>query len=230
MLDDRQMIALGLIEGALRAAADPSVTTVLRDWDWFGPGDTAQPLCPFLVVGMIDDTPYGIGLGLYRAQVQIMLNVVSSPSIRQDFDRIRGSVRAVMASLRGLNAAGVILSGALETACSQPSNINDSGDVVFSQVLTYTVWFEAPPPPEVITAPDIYLVAYDPETGVTYTTTQTEDPRRITAWRRTQTGVLVCYAFGAWADRASLTYSSPVQPLSTSIPSAAPATDENSNP
>jgi hypothetical protein len=230
MLDDRQMIALGLIEGALRAASDPSVTTVLRDWDWYGPGDTAQPLCPFLNVGMIDDTPYGIGLGLYRAQVQIMISVVSSPSIRADFDRIRASVRAVMASLRGLAAGGVFLSGAIETGCTQPADINASGDVVYAQVLTYTVWFEAPPPPQVVTDPDIYLVAYDPETGVTYTTTQAQDPRRIAAWRPTPTGVLVCYAFGDWADRASLTYSVPVQPLSTQTPPAVPAAAENNNP
>ena len=229
MINDRQMIALGLIEGALRAAADPSVTAVLRDWDWYGPGDTAQPLCPFLNVGMIDDTPYGIGLGLYRAQVQIMINVVSSPSIRQDFDRIRGSVRAVMASLRGLAAGGVFLSSAIETGCTQPSDINATGDVVYAQVLTYTVWFEAPPPPQVVTDPDIYLVAYDSETGITYTTVQTADPRRITAWRPTPSGVMVTYAFGAWDDRASLVYSVPVQPLSTSVPPSASVAAADTN-
>lgn len=224
---DRQSLAQSLIEGALRAAADPSVTAVLRDWDWYGPGDDAQPLCPFLAVGMSDDTPYGIGIGLYRSQVQVMINVVSSPSIRDDFDRIRASVRSVMASLRGLTAADVLLSNALETGCTEPTNINESGDVVYSQILTFTVWFEALPPRQVVTDPEIYLVAYDPDTGITYTTTQTEDPRRITAWRRTPSGVMVCYASGAWDDRANLTYSAPVQPLSTNIPPVVPATDTN---
>ena len=215
---DRQSVAQSMIEGALRAAADPSVTAVLRDWDWYAPGDTAQPLCPFLCVSMADDTPYGIGLGLYRAQVQVMINVVSSPSIRADFDRIRGSVRSVMESLRGLNAAGVLLSGALETACTQPDPVNDSGDIVYTQIVTWTVWFQSAPPPQVVTDPDIYLVAYDPETRITYTTVQAADPRRITAWRPTPSGVLVCYAFGDWADRASLTYSAPVPPLTTHLP------------
>jgi len=225
MIPDRQSVAQSMIEGALRAAADPSVTAVLRDWDWYQPGDTAQPLCPFLCVSMADDSPYGIGLGLYRVQVQVMINVVSSPSIRADFDRIRGSVRSVMESLRGLNAAGVRLSGALETACTQPAPINDSGDIVYTQIVTWTVWFQSAPPAQVVTDPDIYLVAYDPETGITYTTVQAADPRRITAWRQTPSGVMVCYAFGAWDDRASLTYSAPVQPLSTSIPPVVPATD-----
>ena len=209
-----------MIEGALRAAADPSVTTVLRDWDWYAPGNDAQPLCPFLAVGMSDDSPYGIGIGLYRSQVQVMINVVSSPSIRDDFDRIRTSVRSVMASLRGLTAADVLLSNALETGCTEPTNINESGDVVYSQILTFTVWFEALPPRQVVTDPEIYLVAHDPETRITYTTMQTADPRRITAWRPTPSGVMICSAFGAWSDRATLNYITPVTPPQTSVPAS----------
>ena len=222
---DRQSLAQSLIEGALRASADPSVTAVLRDWDWYGPGDKAQPLCPFLCVGMSDDTPYGIGIGLYRAQAQVMINVVSSPSIRDDFDRIRGSVRSVMASLRGLSAADVLLSGSLETSCTEPVNINESGDVVYCQVLAFTVWFEALPPQPVPVDPEIYLADRDPETGVTYTTTQGTDPRRIERWSRTDGILTLSQGFGTWSDRAALAYTAPVTPPETALPVQPPSTE-----
>lgn len=215
---DRQSLAQSLVEGALRAAADPSVTAVLRDWDWYGPGDTAQPLCPFLAVSLTDDTPYGIGIGLYRAQLQVMICVVSSPSIRDDFDRIRASVRSVMASLRGLAAAGVVLANALETSCSAPANLNDSGDVVYAQPIGFTLWYEAPAPSQVDTDPEIYIADRDPESGVTYTTTQAADPRRIDRWSRIGGIPTVAHGYGAWADRASLNYTAPVTPPETALP------------
>lgn len=215
---DRQSIVQSLIEGALRAAADPSVTTILRDWDYYQPGTTAQPLAPFLVVGAIDDVPYGIGIGLYRCTAQVMIAVADSPSIRDDFDRIRASVRSVMASLRGVTAGDVLLSGSLEQSCTQPDTITEKGDVIFAQTVTFRVWFEAPPTAPAVVDPEIYLVARDPETGVTYTTRQAADPRRITRWIPSATGVVFSHGFGAWDDRAALAYSSPVQPLSTEIP------------
>ena len=218
MATDRQSIAQSLIEGALRAAADPSVTTVLRDWDYYKPGTTAQPLAPFLVVGVTDDLPYGVGIGLYRCTAQVLIAVADSPGIRDDFDRIRESVRSVMASLRGLTAGGVLLSSALEQSCTQPDTITEKGDVIYGQTITFRVWFEAPPTMPAVVDPEIYLCAKDPETGITYTTTQAADPRRITRWAPLGSGLRVSYGFGAWADRATLSYSSPVQPLSTEIP------------
>ena len=52
MTTDRQTILQALIEGALRAAADPAVTAVLRSWDYYDHGTYVQPLMPMLVVGI----------------------------------------------------------------------------------------------------------------------------------------------------------------------------------
>lgn len=217
-MTDRQAILRGMIEGALRAAADPSVTTVLQDWDYYPPGDTAQPLAPFLVVGLTDDIPYGVGIGLYRCSVQIMIAVADSPSIRDDFDRIRASVRSVMDSLAHLSAWGVAIGGTLEQGCTQPDVITEYGDIILAQTVSYRVWFEAPISPPAVLDSVIYLCDRDPETGVMYTTTQAEDPRRIDRWSPTPSGVMRSQGFGDWADRASLDYTSPVQPLSTHLP------------
>lgn len=227
---DRQTIVQSLIEGALRAAADPSVTTVLRDWDYYKPGTSAQPLAPFLVVGMTDDTPYGVGIGLYRSTVQVMIVAAKTPAVRQTFDAIRPSVRSVMESVAHLAAAGVSISRALEIGCTQPDHLNESGDIMLAQVLTFRVWFEAPEPPPAILDPVIYLCDRDPETGVTYTTTQAADPRRIDRWTPSPTGITLAQGYGVWADRATLAYTAPVQPLSTEIPLPVDPADQTVTP
>lgn len=222
MQPDHQTILYGIIEGALRAAADPSVTTVLRDWDYYGPGDKLQPLVPFLVVGLTDDSPYGVSIPLYRCTAQVMIVAASTPSVRQTFDAIRASVRSVMETIPRTRVAGLTVSGCQEIGCTQPDRINESGDIIYTQVLTYRIWMQAAPPPPAILDPQIYLCANDPATGVTYTTTQAQDPRRIDRWSPTPSGVTLSHGFGAWNDRATLTYTAPVQPLSTHLPPVLP--------
>lgn len=214
---DRQSIVYSLIESALRAAADPSVTTVLRDWDYYPPGDSAQPLAPFLVVGVTDDTPYGVGIGLYRCSVQIMIAVADSPGIRDDFDRILASVRSVMPSLAHISAYGVTISATLEQGCTQPAPLNESGDIVFAQTLTFRVWFEASQIPPAVLDPEIFLVDRDTDSGVTYLTRHAADPRRIERWTPGTT-LVVQYGYGAWSDKAELIYGPPLTPLSTTQP------------
>ena len=223
-MTDRQAIVQGLIEGALRAAADPSVTTVLRDWDYYKPGTSAQPLAPFLVVSLTDDEPYGIGIDLYRSTVQILVVVAETPSVRDDFARIRGSVRSVMASVPHLAAYGVTIDGVIEQGCTQPDRITESGDIILAQALTFRVWFEAPPTEPAILDQTPYLVDRDPETGTVYVTCQAQDPRRIDRWTPSGNTVTLSHGFGAWDARATLTYSAPVQPLSTEIPPTLPIT------
>ena len=142
----RQGILYGLIESALSAAAGESVTAVKRDWDYYPPGDSAQPLAPFLVVGITDDIPYGIGIDLYRCMVQVMVAVADSPDIRSDFDALLGVVRSVMASVRGLSADGLVIGGALEQSCTQPASITESGDIIYAQTVTFLLRFEYTPP------------------------------------------------------------------------------------
>lgn len=221
-MPDRQSIAQSLIEGALRAAADPSVTNVLRTWDYYEDGSSVQALLPLLVVSVTNDVPYGIGIGLYRASCSVMIVADWAEGVRDTFDRIRDSVRSVMESIRGLAAYGVFLSGARETSCTEPDFVQETGDVVLSQILTFQVWFEAPAIPSAVVDPEIYLVDRDPETGTTYTTTQAQDPRRITRWTHTAAVVRFSHAYGAWADRATLEYTSPVTPLSTTPPPVSP--------
>ena len=230
MQPDRQSIIQSLIEGALRAAADPSVTAVLRAWDYYAPGTTAQPLMPFLVVGLTDDEEIVHDGTLWSASCSILITAHWAESVRDTLDRVRASVRGIMHGLPGISLGGYCLDGVREVSCSEPDIVSPQGDVVLVQQLLYTVWYSAPATPNIPADQEIYLAAYDPATATTYTTTQAADPRRITAWSRTATGVLVRYGFGAWADRASLSYSSPVQPLSTQIPPAAPAAAATNNP
>jgi hypothetical protein len=79
----------------------------------------------------------------------------------------------------------------------------------------YTVWYSGPATPDIPIEQEIYLAARDPETGYLYTTSQSADPRRITRWMDAGSTIRVSYAHGAWADRADLHYSDPVNPLST---------------
>jgi len=211
---DRQSIVQNLIEGSLRAAADPSVTAVLRGWDYYPDGSVAQPLLPYLIVSVTDDRELGISFGLYTATVTVTLAVDWSQGVRDDFDRIRESVRQVMHALPGLSAAGVTLDGILETACSDPTEATTDGDVILTQVLTHSLWFTAPVTPDAILEQELFLVDRA-EDGTVYTTTQAADPRRITRWSGS---LLVSYGYGNWADRATLVYTSPVTPPPTATP------------
>lgn len=226
---DRQSILQAIIEGALRAAADPAVTAVLRSWDYYDPGTSVQPLMPLLIVSVTSDRDLGIDLGLYTASAQISLICDWSPGIRDMYDRIRSSVRSAMHALTGASVSGLMIDGIQEISCTEPEMIDPDGDTVFGQTLSYNLWFEAPVTEDAIIDQEIYLVARDPETGCLYTTVQADDPRRITRWACAGAepgtaaveglpSVRVSYAYGAWADRASLNYSDPVTPLSTSIP------------
>lgn len=224
-MPDRQSIVQSLIEGSLRAAADQSVTTVLRAWDYYSPGTAAQPLMPFLVVGLTDDEEIVHDGTLWSATCSIQIVANWAESIRDVLDVIRGSVRGIMHNLPGVNVADYCIDGIREVSCSEPDIISPQGDVVLVQQLTYTVWYSAPATPDIPVDQEIYLVSRDQETGYLYTTVQADDPRRITRWADGENPVRVSYAYGAWDDRASLDYSDPVTPLSTSIPSASAAAD-----
>lgn len=215
---DRQSILQAIIEGALRAAADPAVTAVLRSWDYYDPGTSVQPLMPLLIVSVTSDRDLGIDLGLYTASAQISLICDWSPGIRDMYDRVRSSVRSTMHALTGAAVSGLMIDGIQEISCTEPEMIDPDGDTVFGQTLSYNLWFEAPVTEDAIIDQEIYLVARDLETGYLYTTVQADDPRRITRWADGENPARVSYGYGAWADRASLAYSDPVSPLSTSIP------------
>ena len=215
MIPDRQSIVQGLIEGALRAAADPSVTTVLRAWDYYSPGTSAQPLMPFLVVGLTDDEELVHDGTLWSATCSVMIVAHWAASVRDTLDVIRGSVRGVMHSLPGVNVSVWCIDGVREVSCSEPDIISPQGDVVLVQQMIFTVWYSGPATPDIPVDQEIYLVSRDQETGYLYTTVQADDPRRITRWADAENPVRVSYAYGAWDDRASLNYSDPVHPLST---------------
>ena len=123
-----------------------------------------------------------------------------------------------MHALTGAAVSGLMIDGIQEISCTEPEMIDPDGDTVFGQTLSYNLWFEAPVTEDAIIDQEIYLVSRDQETGYLYTTVQADDPRRITRWADAESPVRVSYAYGAWADRASLEYSDPVTPLSTSIP------------
>ena len=217
-MSDRQSIAQSLVESALRAAADPAVTGVFRSWDFYEDGSSVQELLPILVVSVTNDVPYGIGIGLYRASCSVTIVSDWAPGVRDVFDCVRASVRSVMASLRGLAAYGVILSGAREISCTEPDFVNETGDVVLAQILSFQLWFEGPTAPTAVLDPVLYLIDRDPETGATYVTCQAQDPRRIDRWTPSGDTLMLAHGFGAWADRASLEYTAPVTPLSTTPP------------
>lgn len=224
-MSDRQSITQSLVESALRAAAAPVVTGVFRHFDYYEDGSSVQQLLPILVVSVTNDVPYGIGIGLYRASCSVTIVADWAPDVRDVFDRVRASVRSVMGSLRGLAAYGVFLSAAREISCTEPDFVNETGDVVLAQDLSFQVWFEGPTAPPAILDPVPYLIDRDPATGATYVTCQAQDPRRIDRWTPSGNTLTLAHGFGAWADRATLEYTAPVQPLST-----APPPPINSNP
>lgn len=215
MSPDRQSIIQSLIEGSLRAASDQSVTTVLRAWDYYSPGTAAQLLMPFLIVGITDDEEIVHDGTLWSATCSIMIVAHWAESVRDVLDVIRASVRGIMHDLPGVNLGGYCFDGVREVSCSEPDIISPQGDVVLVQQLMYTVWYTAPVTQDIPADQEIYLAARDPETGYLYTTVQSDDPRRITRWNDGGSTVRVSYGYGAWADRAALNYSDPVNPLTT---------------
>ena len=215
---DRDELLSSIAESALRAASDPSVTAVLRGYDYFEPGDTAQPLLPFLSVSVSDAEELVHGGGLWSALLTVTCCIHWSASVRDTLASIRSSVRSVMYALKGTSYGGMSLDGVREQSCRTPDFTQTTGDVVLTQVLTYRVWFEYPPVPPAVLDRVPYLIAHDPASGATYVTTQAQDPRRIERWLPGPGTLSLSYAFGAWQDRASLAYSSPVTPLSTSVP------------
>lgn len=221
---DRQTILQSMIEGALRAAADPSVTGVFRSWDFYDSGTDVQKNLPILVVAVTDDEELGPDFGLFRASCSISVVAHWAEQVRDSFDRIRGSVRSAMHALPLLSAYGVTIDGVREISCTEPDVVTPQGDVTMSQTLSFQLWFSAPVTPDAILDQTVYLADRDPETGIVYTTCQAQDPRRIDRWIP---GAVACCSqgFGAWSDRKTLTYSSPVQPLSTIPASARVAAD-----
>jgi hypothetical protein len=156
-----------------------------------------------------------------------MIVAAQIANVRDIFARVLASVRSVMATVRRLSYGGVLLCGCQEISCTQPDRLNDSGDIILAQILTYRLFFEAPLPPPATLDPVPYLVDRDPETGVTYVTCQADDPRRIDRWTPSGSTLMLEHGFGAWTDRVSLVYTSPVEPLSTmpATPSAIQANE-----
>lgn len=218
---DRQALVQGMIESALRAAADPSVTAVLRSWDFYDDDSNVQQLLPVLIVSLANDEELGIGFGLYRASCSVSIVVDWASQIRDAFDRIRASVRSVMDSLPGLRIGLTHIDGVRELSCTEPDIVEDKGDVTAVQTLTYSVWFESPRPDPAVLDPTPYLIDRRPD-GTTYVTTQAVDPRRIDRYAPSGATTLVySQGYGAWSERDTLDYTAPVTPLSTSLPQPA---------
>ena len=209
---DRQTIVQSIVEAALRAAADPSVTTVLLSWDYYDPGSSVQPIMPILVVALTDDEELGIDFGLFRASCTVSIVADWANGVRDSFDRIRTSVRSVMHALPGLSAGGVTLDGVRELSCTEPEIVSPEGDVVLSQTLAFQIWFSAPVTQDAVLDPEPYLI--DVKRDAVYLTRSASDPRRIERFRKGPPAVSDA-AFGAWADRAGLDYAAPLPPLST---------------
>lgn len=235
MNNDVSALLSALVESVLLAQADPHVTAVLRSWDWYAPGDKAQVLAPFLGVSVTDATEIVPDGTLWTAVVSIDLVVNWAPAIREVLADIRGSVRSAMHGLPGRSAGDLTVDGMIEQSSSEPTAVNETGDKSFMQTLLYRCWFTAPAIFSDPVLPEPYLVDQaDPET--LYLTYGTADPRRIQKWISPPgEPMAVYYGLGNWDERASLNYSPPLPPLSTSIsrnlnitPSASAAADSNS--
>jgi len=235
MNNDVSALLSALVESVLLAQADPRVTAVLRSWDWYAPGDKAQVLAPFLVVSVTDAVEIVPDGTLWTAVVSIDLIVNWAPAIREVLADVRASVRSALHGLPGRSVGDLTVDGAIEQSSSDPTAITETGDKTFAQTLQYRVWFTAPAIFSDPVLPEPYLVD-QADASTLYLTYGTADPRRIQKWISPPGEPLaVCYGLGAWADRASLNYSPPLPPLSTSItrnlnitPSASAAADSNS--
>ena len=217
MNNDVSSLLSALVESVLLAQADPRVTAVLRSWDWYAPGDKAQVLAPFLGVSVTDATEIVPDGTLWTAVVSIDVIVNWAPAIREVLADIRGSVRSAMHGLPGRSAGDLTVDGMIEQSSSEPTAVNETGDKTFMQTLQYRCWFTAPAIISDPALPEPYLVD-QADANTLYLTYGAADPRRIQKWT-TPTGapLTLCYGLGNWDDRASLNYSPPLPPLSTSI-------------
>jgi len=161
-MSDRTDILSGIVEHALSAV--PGITGVIRGYDWFPPGQTAQPLAPYIVVTVSDDEEIGIGFGLWTATVQIDLAVNWCDTIRATLGAVRESARGVMQGLVNYSFDGLTVDGLQEQSCTPPDVASPTGDVTLAQILSFRVWFACasvvgatvtgmtalPPPPFVV--------------------------------------------------------------------------------
>lgn len=217
MNNDVSALLSALVESVLLAQADPRVTAVLRSWDWYAPGDKAQALAPFIGVSVTDAVEIVPDGTLWTAVVSIDLIVNWAPSIREVLADVRASVRSAMHGLPGRSAGDLTVDGVIEQSGSEPAAVNETGDKTFMQTLTYRVWFSAPAIFSDPILPEPFLVD-QADANTLYLTYGAADPRRIQKWSSPPGGSLaVCYGLGNWNDRASLSYSPPLPPLSTSI-------------
>lgn len=217
MNNDVSALLSALVESVLLAQADPRVTAVLRSWDWYAPGDKAQALAPFIGVSVTDAVEIVPDGTLWTAVVSVDLIVNWAPSIREVFADVRASVRSAMHGLPGRSAGDLTVDGVIEQSSSEPTAVNETGDKTFMQTLTYRVWFSAPAIFSDPVLPEPFLVD-QADANTLYLTYGTTDPRRIQKWFSPPGEPLtVCYGLGNWDDRASLNYSPPLPPLSTSI-------------
>ena len=217
MNNDVSDLLSALVESVLLAQADPRVTAVLRSWDWYAPGDKAQVLAPFLGVSVTDAVEIVPDGTLWTALVSIDLVVNWAPAIREVLADIRGSVRSAMHGLPGRSAGDLTVDGVIEQSSSEPTAVNETGDKTFMQTIQYRCWFTAPAIFSDPVLPEPYLTD-QADAQTLYLTYGTADPRRIQKWISPPgEPVTVSYGLGNWADRASLNYSPPLPPLSTSI-------------
>lgn len=232
MNNDVSSLLSALVESVLLAQADPRVTAVLRSWDWYAPGDKAQVLAPFLGVSVTDAVEIVPDSTLWTAVVSIDVIVNWAPAIREVLADIRGSVRSAMHGLPGRSAGDLTVDGMIEQSSSEPTAVNETGDKTFMQTIQYRCWFTAPAIFSDPVLPEPFLVD-QADANTLYLTYSATDPRRIQKWTtrglaeqstaEVETlvspggSLAVCYGLGAWADRASLNYSPPLPPLSTSI-------------
>jgi len=216
MNNDVSALLSALIESVLLAQADSRVTAVLRSWDWYAPGDKAQALAPFLGVSVTDAVEIVPDGTLWTAVVSIDLIVNWAPAIREVLADVRASVRSAMHGLPGRSAGDLTVDGMLEQSSSDPAAVNETGDKTFVQTLTYRCWFSAPSVFSDPVLPEPFLVDQADEHTL-YLTYGAADPRRIQKWTTAEAETLVSYGLGNWSDRASLNYSPPLPPLSTSI-------------
>jgi len=217
MNNDVSSLLSALVESVLLAQADPRVTAVLRSWDWYAPGDKAQALAPFLGVSVTDAVEIVPDGTLWTAVVSIDLIVNWAPAIREVLADVRASVRSALHGLPGRSAGDLTVDGAIEQSSSDPTAVAETGDKTFMQTLTYRVWFTAPAIFSDPVLPEPYLVD-QADAYTMYLTYGTADPRRIQKWILPPgEPVTVSYGLGNWDDRASINYSPPLPPLSTSI-------------
>ena len=213
MADRTELLSI-LIESALRAGADESVTGVFRSTDYYEEGSSVQKLLPVLIVGVSDAEELVHDGTLYSAPVQITLAVHWQADVRARLAAIRESVRGVMHTLPGLAIDGLTVDGVLETSERAPTFPETAGDVTVAQALLFRVFLSAPVVMDAVLDPLVYLI--DRRDHVTYLARSASDPRRIERIRDLGSSTVIDYSYGSWAARDTLEYHIPLPPLSTS--------------